>query len=76
MQESFSLHEKSNRKTRSKVNIPGRQSHSQISNFNVLLVGAWLVRDMKTAGGAIGVAISEAGKRLNQRRMDFVEVDD
>ena len=44
-------------------------------NFNVLLEGAWLVRDVKTEDDAIGVAISEAGKRLNQKKMDFVEVE-
>lgn len=44
-------------------------------NFNVLLEGAWLVMDVKTEDDAIGVAISEAGKRLNQRKMDFVEVE-
>lgn len=44
-------------------------------NFNVLLEGAWLVRDVKTEDDAIGVAISEAGKRLNQRKMEFVEVE-
>jgi uncharacterized protein len=44
-------------------------------NFNVLLEGAWLVRDVKTADDAIGVAISEAGKRLNQKKMEFVEVE-
>ena len=44
-------------------------------NFKVLLEGAWLVRDVKTADDAIGVAISEAGKRLNQNKMDFVDVE-
>ncbi|NPV62081.1 MAG: DUF555 domain-containing protein [Methanotrichaceae archaeon] len=44
-------------------------------NFTVLLEGAWLVRDVKTADDAIGVAISEAGKRLNQKKMDYVEVE-
>lgn len=44
-------------------------------NFNVLMEGAWLVRDVRTEDDAIGVAISEAGKRLNQRKMDFVEVE-
>jgi uncharacterized protein (UPF0212 family) len=43
-------------------------------NFTVLLEGAWLVRDVKTEDNAIGVAISEAGNRLNQKKMDFVEV--
>ncbi len=40
-----------------------------------MLEGAWLVRDVKTADDAIGVAISEAGKRLNQNKMDFVDVE-
>ncbi len=44
-------------------------------NYNVLLEGAWLVRDVKTDDDAIGVAISEAGKRLNQKNMEFVEVE-
>lgn len=44
-------------------------------NFNVLLEGAWLVRDVKTVDDAIGVAISEAGKRLNQKKMEYVDVE-
>ncbi len=44
-------------------------------NFNVILEGAWLVRDVKSADDAIGVAISEAGKRLNQKKLEFVEVE-
>jgi uncharacterized protein (UPF0212 family) len=44
-------------------------------NFNVLLEGAWLVRDVKSEDDAISVAISESGKRLNQRKMEFVEVE-
>jgi len=47
----------------------------EMPNFTVLLEGAWLVRDVKTADDAIGVAISEAGKRLNQKKMDYVEVE-
>ncbi|MCQ1535835.1 DUF555 domain-containing protein [Methanosarcina sp. KYL-1] len=45
-----------------------------MTNFHVVLEAAWLVRDVKTADDAIGVAISEAGKRLNPK-LDFVEVD-
>ncbi len=45
-----------------------------MSNYHVTLEAAWLVRDVKTADDAIGVAISEAGKRLNPK-LDFVEVD-
>jgi hypothetical protein len=45
-------------------------------NFNVLLEGAWLVRDVKTEGDAIGAAIPEAVKRPNQRKMDFVKGGD
>ncbi|MDW7731958.1 MAG: DUF555 domain-containing protein [Methanolobus sp.] len=43
-------------------------------NYHVTLEAAWLVRDVKTADDAIGVAISEAGKRLNPK-LDYVEVD-
>jgi uncharacterized protein (UPF0212 family) len=52
-----------------------RSKAREMPNFSVLLEGAWLVRDVKTTDDAIGVAISEAGKRLNQRKMDFVEVE-
>jgi uncharacterized protein (UPF0212 family) len=45
-----------------------------MSNYHVTLEAAWLVRDVQTADDAIGVAISEAGKRLNPK-LDFVEVD-
>lgn len=44
-------------------------------NFLVTLEGAWLVRDVSSADDAIGVAISEAGKRLNQKKMEYVEVE-
>ncbi|MEA2046035.1 MAG: DUF555 domain-containing protein [Euryarchaeota archaeon] len=44
-------------------------------NFKVLLEGAWLVRDVKTVDDAIGVAISESGKRLNKNKLEFVEVE-
>jgi len=43
-----------------------------MTNFNVLLEGAWLVKDVKSTDDAIGVAISEAGKRLNNKKLDFV----
>jgi len=46
-----------------------------MTNFKVLLEGAWLVRDVKSVDDAIGVAISEAGKRLNNKKLDFVEVE-
>lgn len=45
-----------------------------MSNYHVTLEAAWLVRDVKTADDAIGVAIAEAGKRLNPK-LEFVEVD-
>ena len=44
-------------------------------DFTVVLEAAWLVRDVKNVDDAIGVAVSEAGKRLNQAEMDYVEVD-
>ncbi|AKB85524.1 DUF555 domain-containing protein [Methanococcoides methylutens] len=45
-----------------------------MTNFHVTLEAAWLVRDVQTADDAIGVAIAEAGKRLNPQ-LDYVEVD-
>jgi uncharacterized protein (UPF0212 family) len=44
-------------------------------NYSVLLEAAWLVRDVEEVDDAIGVAVSEAGKRLNEADMDYVEVD-
>ena len=43
-------------------------------NYNVCLEGAWLVKDVATGEDAIGIAISEAGKRLNPK-LEFVGVD-
>ena len=44
-------------------------------NYLVVLEAAWLVRDVDEIDDAIGVAVSEAGKRLNQQEMDYVEVE-
>jgi uncharacterized protein (UPF0212 family) len=44
-------------------------------NYRVVLEAAWLVHDVGNADDAIGVAVSEAGKRLNEKEMDYVEVD-
>ena len=46
-----------------------------MSNYLVVMEAAWLVRDVNSIDDAIGVAVSEAGKRLNQQDMDYVEVD-
>ncbi len=46
-----------------------------MSNYLVALEAAWLVRDVADIDDAIGVAVSEAGKRLNQKNMDYVEVE-
>ncbi len=46
-----------------------------MSNYLVAMEAAWLVRDVEDVDDAIGVAVSEAGKRLNQRDMDYVEVE-
>jgi hypothetical protein len=40
-----------------------------------VLEAAWLVRDVDNVDDAIGVAVSEAGKRLNSEEMDYVEVE-
>jgi Uncharacterized protein conserved in archaea len=44
-------------------------------NYRVVLEAAWLVHDVDNVDDAIGVAVSEAGKRLNQEEMDYVEVE-
>jgi uncharacterized protein (UPF0212 family) len=44
-------------------------------NYLVAMEAAWLVRDVDDIDDAIGVAVSEAGKRLNQAEMDYVEVE-
>ncbi|PSQ37395.1 hypothetical protein BRD05_00555 [Halobacteriales archaeon QS_9_70_65] len=46
-----------------------------MSNYLVAMEAAWLVRDVAEIDDAIGVAVSEAGKRLNDAEMDYVEVD-
>ena len=43
-------------------------------NYNVFLEGAWIVKDVATGEDAIGIAISEAGKRLNPK-LEYVGVD-
>ena len=43
-------------------------------DYHVTLEAAWLVRDIKSENDAIGVAISEAGKRLSPR-LHFVEIE-
>jgi uncharacterized protein (UPF0212 family) len=52
-----------------------RKNVFMMANYDVILEGAWLVRDVKSMDDAIGVAISEAGKRLNQKKLEFVEVE-
>jgi uncharacterized protein (UPF0212 family) len=44
-------------------------------NYLVAMEAAWLVRDVEDIDDAIGVAVSEAGKRLNEKSLDYVEVD-
>ena len=44
-------------------------------NYRVVLEAAWLVHDVADVDDAIGVAVSEAGKRLNQQDMEYVEVE-
>ena len=46
-----------------------------MSNFLVALEAAWLVRDVDSVDDAIGVAVSEAGKRLNETGLEYVDVD-
>ena len=46
-----------------------------MSNYLVAMEAAWLVRDVETVDDAIGVAVSEAGKRLNQTGLEYVDVE-
>ena len=46
-----------------------------MSNYLVAMEAAWLVRDVEDIDDAIGVAVSEAGRRLNEKDMDYVEVE-
>ncbi|MFB6172229.1 MAG: DUF555 domain-containing protein [Haloarculaceae archaeon] len=46
-----------------------------MANYLVAMEAAWLVRDVEDVDDAIGVAVSEAGRRLNDRDMDYVEVE-
>ncbi|SDC25397.1 hypothetical protein SAMN05192552_1002243 [Natrinema hispanicum] len=46
-----------------------------MGNYLVAMEAAWLVRDVEEIDDAIGVAVSEAGKRLNSEDMDYVEVE-
>ncbi|MHC1625017.1 MAG: DUF555 domain-containing protein [Methermicoccaceae archaeon] len=43
-------------------------------NYLVTMEAAWVVKDVKSVDDAIGVAIAEAGKRLNPK-LDFVELE-
>jgi uncharacterized protein (UPF0212 family) len=43
-------------------------------DYLVTLESAWLIKDVKSLDDAIGIAISEAGKRLNPQAK-YVEVD-
>lgn len=44
-------------------------------DYRVVLEAAWLVRDVETVDDAIGVAVSEAGARLNDTGLEYVEVN-
>ena len=46
-----------------------------MSNYLVAMEAAWLVRDVETVDDAIGVAVSEAGKRLNESGLEYVDVE-
>lgn len=45
-----------------------------MSDYRVILESGWVVRDVDTLDDAIGIAISEAGKRLNPKAK-FVEIE-
>jgi hypothetical protein len=46
-----------------------------MGDYLVAMEAAWLVRDVDDVDDAIGVAVSEAGKRLNEVDKQYVEVE-
>jgi uncharacterized protein (UPF0212 family) len=46
-----------------------------MGDYLVAMEAAWLVRDVDDVDDAIGVAVSEAGRRLNEADKQFVEVE-
>ncbi len=44
-------------------------------NYLVAMEAAWLVKDVNSVDDAIGVAVSEAGKRLNDQGLEYVDVE-
>jgi uncharacterized protein (UPF0212 family) len=45
-----------------------------LPDYLVVLESAWIIRDVKSLDDAVGIAISEAGKRLNPSA-NYVEID-
>jgi uncharacterized protein (UPF0212 family) len=45
-----------------------------MADYLVVLESAWIIRDVKSLDDAVGIAISEAGKRLNPSA-NYVEID-
>ncbi len=43
-------------------------------DYRVALEGGFQVRDVKSVEGAVSVAVSEAGKRLDEAGLDYVDV--
>jgi uncharacterized protein (UPF0212 family) len=43
-------------------------------DYLVILESAWIIRDVKSLDDAVGIAISEAGKRLNPSA-NYVEIE-
>lgn len=45
-----------------------------MDDYRVVLEAAWQVRDVDEAEDAIGIAVSEAGRRLNDQDLAYVDV--
>jgi uncharacterized protein (UPF0212 family) len=46
-----------------------------MTNYLVGMEAAWLVRDVQDIDDAIGVAVSTAGRRLNDQGLEYVDVN-
>ena len=44
-------------------------------DYRVIMEAAWLVRNVHTVDDAIGIAVSEAGSRLNESGLEYVDVN-
>jgi len=60
---------------RNRKTVTARRRTGGMSDYLVGMEAAWLVREVGSVDDAIGVAVSEAGRRLNDAGLEYVEVE-